>query len=685
MSFSENSDFLHEVVQNLGLSTFSSTLVDLDPISEGSSSISSVTSSFISQQYPGASNHSPTRYNPSHNRSIESQLSQRDLVIDSIRQQHREQLDALHEKLQETDKSIRFIKEKFEEKIRTMNKRFQNEREELESQSQAEIKRLKDLNRAHRQKLMFNQLSQLTKEEYGQLTQQPITELSLPQFLAVELYKEREGAKEQLENLQIEKEQLEKANMNLKSQLAQTNSQAELIKSLESQLAASSKKIAPRPSQYEPVDQSEKIRKLDNERSELRSAYQVALARLNDANESKEAITRSKKETETELKQARSEIVSLKAQLKAVQTLAERQEGILQQQYNDIAELKQSRDEFFNRFIQSSENRKSEIGNLLKSEVERLSERSRNDVEFIRGVSEKMREREIQIIQQAHDNAIEESKQLRLDLRKAEEERSKLQAEYQTLQLAHEAEITRISSDLRVKSYELERVKLVYDELKMANEDVVDDRDALAAKFDLLKQEVMRLEHEVKMRDAQIQTLSDKVLMYERLENELDVAIETLDLNSVGPLAVPSDANRRVKQSVMLARRVMQLTATNNQLSAECESLRTQLTNNTTEMDDMKKQIQASGQPQQVFVQMLNEKQQEIAKLKTKVASLTEMNQQLLREKDSLQRNVQIVSKNNDDYNSAKKSYNCAFSKSYDEPPTKDCVDPAPFIITRNG
>jgi hypothetical protein len=62
--------------------------------------------------------------------------------------------------------------------------------------------------------------------------------------------------------------------------------------------------------------------------------------------------------------------------------------------------------------------------------------------------------------------------------------------------------------------------------------------------------------------------------VYERFENELDAAIEALDMKNVGPIPVPSEATRRVKQSVMLARHVIQLTAANNQLTPEVESLK---------------------------------------------------------------------------------------------------------------
>ena len=686
MSESDSSGVLRDIAQQLGLSQFSASLIDLESISDGSSDLSSISSGFANTSHLQNPNDlSLAKY--SHNmRSLETQLNQRDLVIDSIRQQHREQLDALHQKLRETDSAINFIKQKFEEKVNAMNQRFAEEKQAIQRAADAEVKRLKDLNRAHRQNLAFDRLPELTPEEYESISSRPATDITLTQFLAAQLYEFKNKHTKGLSRAEKERDTLAAANQKLQTQLNNANAELvterELRISLESRLAASTKRLPPKAATMDAPDMSEKLRKIEDERAELRGAYQVALSRLNEANEAKTGAQRKGSELEAELTQAKAEITSLRAQLQAMQTLTDKQEAIMNQQFADIAELKRTRDDFFNKLVQSSESRRSEFGQLLKNEVERMSERSRNDVEYIRDVTEKMREREFKILSQSHESAVGENKQLRLDLRKAEEERAKLQAEYQTLQLAHEAELTRISSDLRVKSYELERIKLVYDELKAQHEDLGDDRDALAAKFDIVKQEVMKLEHDVKLRDSQIQSLSDKVNMYEKLENELDMAIETLDLNSVGPLAVPSDANRRVKQSIMLAKRVMQLTQTNNQLTAECESLKQQLVNYTEEMNEMKKNLEASGKPQQVFVEMLNQKQQEIGALKAKLASLQEVNQELVREKESLQQDVRLAAHTRNEVNQAKRFAGC-FLASADDEPTRDCVDPAPFVITR--
>jgi progesterone-induced-blocking factor 1 len=410
--------------------------------------------------------------------------------------------------------------------------------------------------------------------------------------------------------------------------------------------------------------------------AEMKAAYQVALARLNEVQARSETVPRKGKDFQGDLTQTKAEINSLRGQLQTMTTLAERQEMILQQQYKDIAELKRTRDDLFQRFMQSSEARRSDFGDILKTKVERLAERPRNDVDSIRDVSEKMREREFKVLSQSHEAALEETKQLRLDLRRVEEDRAKLQAEYQTLQLAHEAELTRITSDPRVKSYELERIKLIHDELKAAHEDLTDGRDALSAKFDIVKQEVMRLTQDMRIRDREIQVLSDKVKMYERLENELDLAIETLDLNGVGGIAVPSDANRRIKQSVM------QLQQANIRVTAECEALKQQLAKSGAERDEMKARLDASEQPQQVFVAMLSKKQGEINGLTSKIVALHEMNQELFREKESFQSDVKTVARKNTEVAEARRFAGCFLCHDADMP-TSESVDPGPFIITR--
>lgn len=681
---SEKSQDISQFVQGLGLSSLSNSALDLETFSD--ESISTLSSLNSLENVKDSSAVLSPRCSPGSNRNLQSQLNQKDIIIDAIRQKHHEQMNALHAKLRETDSSIAFIKQKFNEKLALLSQKSEEDKENIRREAQSQIEQIKQLNKARREGLAFSKLPQLTQEEFNQLSSQAPSTVTLPQFLAMQLFEYNQNVQNQSDKANGEIKRFMKENENLRSQVNQLNAELsnekELRLSLEARLSSVSNRRSNIPSPVQCLDQTDKIQKIESEKAELRNAYQISLAHLNEVTEQRDAAIKHSNDIEADLSKAQDEIVSLQSQLKAVQTLADRQEAILTQQYTDIAELKRTRDEFFNRCIQSSEMRKNEIGALLQNEVEKLSLRSKSDVDYVRNVTEKMRDREIQLLTQSHDQAIAESNQLRLDLRKAEEERTKLQAEYQTLQLSHEAEITRISSDLKVKSYELERVKLIYDELKGVQDDIIDERDALYSKFDLVKQEVMRLENEVKSRDQEINQLHDKIAMYEKLENELDIAIETLDLNTVGSVALPSDANRRVKQSIQLAKRVMQLSQTNAKLTAECEDLKAQLEISNQELDDAKKQLQAAGQPQQVFISMITDKQDEINKLKKKLTALNEMNQELIKDNENIKKDFGSMRFQSESGKPVKQMEQCPFSNS-SQLPTRGCFEPAPFVVSR--
>ena len=290
-----------------------------------------------------------------------------------------------------------------------------------------------------------------------------------------------------------------------------------------------------------------------------------------------------------------------------------------------------------------------------------------------------MRENELKVLMSTHEQSLNEIKSLRIEIRKIEEEKSKIQSEYQTLQLTHESEITRISSDLRIKNYENERIKLQNEELKSINEDLNDEKEILNSKFNIIKNELLKFENEIKLKENQIFNLTEKIQLYEKLENELDNVIDNLDLKSNIPLALPSDANRRVKQSLLLSKRVLQLTTENNQFKMEIDKLKNEIEIKNEEINDLKNKINISSQPQQVFVSLISEKQNQINLLKKKLNELTQNNQNLLFEKDSIKKEIISNLEFKEDKN---KLSNCIFGNN-DKPTNDNYNEPEPFMIIR--
>jgi septal ring factor EnvC (AmiA/AmiB activator) len=117
-------------------------------------------------------------------------------------------------------------------------------------------------------------------------------------------------------------------------------------------------------------------------------------------------------------------------------------------------------------------------------------------------------------------------------------------------------------------------------------------------------------------------------------------------------------------------------------LTAEIEGLKQQLANANAERDEMKSQLDASGQPQQMFVAMLSEKQQEINGLRSKISALQEMNHELVRDKESLQKDVTTFARKNTEVAEARRFAGCFLCQDTDAP-TRESVDPEPLIITR--
>ena len=101
------------------------------------------------------------------------------------------------------------------------------------------------------------------------------------------------------------------------------------------------------------------------------------------------------------------------------------------------------------------------------------------------------------------------------------------------------------------------------------------------------------------------------------------------------------------------------------------------------ENESLKNQVTAAGQPHQIFVSMMTEKQDENNKLRKKIALLSEKVQELELEKKSIQRDFSIISTQQENIKYSDKMAKCPFSQAQEDEPTHEAVDPAPFIIIR--
>ncbi|EAY03077.1 hypothetical protein TVAG_171750 [Trichomonas vaginalis G3] len=672
MNSPESVSSFSNIVNNLGLSSYSSSLIQeiSDAISSAysSSEITGTPDSVKSKLFL-----SPLRGD----NSLKAQIKQRDSIIDAMRLKYNRTISKLTEQFQKYDEAISKFKQQYQEKtneleaLKKQSPDIQNLQEQIK-QLKHEKKILQQKIKASREYLNLTELSKLSDEEYNQLKDQPDSSLSIPQFVAVQLYRRDREFARKISESDTQRNEARSEAIKLQAEL---ETQQELVRSLTAKLASKSgSQVAAKPIGSDISSAStQKIERLESEITRLKATIDQFNQMQNES-----------LKTEKKLISAQHEAEGLRKQIDVLSHANDDQKMIISDYRSQIERLTRSNDELMHRTFSTSEQRKTDIGSVIQTEVLKLAERSRSDIEFIREVTEKARQRETSTWEKNYNNAMDEIKKLRLDLRKSEEQRSSVQAEYQTLQLAHEAELTRVQSDLRVKTYELESIKLRNEELKAQLEDTTDERDAFAAKFDIIKQELVAKEADQKVTEEKIANLTEKVNMYEKLEGELDTAIENLDMQGASAINVPSDANRRVKQSIQLSKRVMTLQKQQTELTNELNDTKQKLAQKTDECNTMKDQLNAAGQPQQVFVQMLAEKQEQIKRLQKKIQYLSEQNQTLMMEKQNLSRDYSIIAHQQEDLKASKKISGCPFAQApIEDEPTHEPVDPAPFIITR--
>lgn len=680
MSDLESPSSLSDFLQNLELSSYSTSLMQEEPGEHHNSQLfsSDIQTSPQQLKYRQSSHHTGS------GRTAEAMVRQRDNVIDSIRLQSRHQIEALQEKLIGTLTTIESLKNSFKEKLEQINKSHSDELNRCRQEQEEEISNLKNINRARRENLDFSKLPVLTDDEYPIIKAEKPSKLTIPQYVALQLYEHDLEKNKQIREANRLKDEalktLEQNTLQMSDRSIDLMSERELRLSLESRLATMVGHSSPED-HASFGSHSERVVRLERENAELRASCSKALNQCNEAQTARAVSEKKLKKSEDEILRLTREKESLQAHIAQITSISNKHEDMINDYKLEVAELRKTCESLYHSSIQTSEVRKLDIGSIVSSEIQRLSERHRTDLDFIVTVSEKKHESEVKILKDAHDKALEEIKQLRIELRQTHNEHAKLQAEYLTLQKAHECEIMRLQSDVRSSHYECERVKLTLDELKASFEDVTDERDALAAKFDIVKQELMKKEADMSVKDSHIISLQEKVNMYEKLEGELDHAIENLDLHSAGSLTVPVDANRRVKQNILLSKRVLQLTNQNSASESEINKLREEVSSKNTIIEKLTEQIEAAGKPQQVFVSMLSEKQDEINKLRRKIADLTQQNNALKLEKESMKRDVKIVAQYEDEKRQSNKISDCPFAN-FDDEPIHMPAEPAPFIIS---
>ncbi|KAJ0004678.1 hypothetical protein NQD34_010892 [Periophthalmus magnuspinnatus] len=303
-----------------------------------------------------------------------------------------------------------------------------------------------------------------------------------------------------------------------------------------------------------------------------------------------------------------------------------------------LEDSKKAREETYEKYVTSRDHYKSEYEAKLREELENIRLKTGQEIDSLQRASREMYERENRNLREARDIAVLERDRAMAAERDTQSRYDQLLEQFRQLQLGTDNRVAELSNQSKLHAFEAERAEMVKEETAKALAQCQVECEKLQKKLEVLTQEFYRLQtcSEKRVTELQAQTAEQaaRLQTYERLEQELDqVTMQAAEIEneeeaervlfSYGYGAnVPTTAKRRLKQSVHLARRVLQLERQNTALRRELDAKGAQAGQVSQELLAANQLLQQTQQPYSYLIETVKQREAQISTLKERMALL---------------------------------------------------------------
>uniref|UniRef100_A0A673MS12 Progesterone immunomodulatory binding factor 1 n=1 Tax=Sinocyclocheilus rhinocerous TaxID=307959 RepID=A0A673MS12_9TELE len=328
------------------------------------------------------------------------------------------------------------------------------------------------------------------------------------------------------------------------------------------------------------------------------------------------------------------------------------QEDRLDRLQTQLEDTKKAREDAFEKYVASRDHYKTEYENKLRDELERIRMKTSHEIESLQRASKEMYERENRNLRESRDNAVIEKDRALNAERDAQAKYDQLLDQFRQLQLSSDSRVAELLNQVKLKKFELERSQMVQEETARNLSLCQIECEKHQKKLEVLTKEFYGLQTSSEKRITELQAQNSeqqaRLETYERLEKELDdvttqaAEMENEDeaervLFSYGYGAnIPTTAKRRLKQSVHLARRVLQLEKQNTLLRRDLERQTTHSSQISEELDAANQLLQQAQQPHSYLIETIRQRDTQIQMLKERLTRLEEEVSALRKEKITL-------------------------------------------------
>uniref|UniRef100_A0ABI7VZK1 Progesterone immunomodulatory binding factor 1 n=1 Tax=Felis catus TaxID=9685 RepID=A0ABI7VZK1_FELCA len=602
---------------------------------------------------------------------LKIELSQKNMMIDNLKVDYLTKIEELEEKLNDALHQKQLLTLRLDNQL-TFQQKDARKYQELMKQEMATIllrqKQLEETNTQLREKAGDIRRNlrdfELTEEQYMKLKGFPEDQLSIPEYVSIRFYELVNPLRKEISELQVKKNDLLEELSENKSQLKQLTETYEEDRRNYSELQIRCQRLALELADTKQLIQQgdyrqENYGKVKNERDaleqeiiELRRKHEILeashITQAKERNElSKEVTTLQQTVT---LLQKDKEYLSRQNMELSVRCAHE--EDRLERLQSQLEETKKAREEMYEKYVTSRDHYKTEYENKLHDELEQIRLKTNQEIDQLRSASREMYERENRNLREARDNAVAEKERAVMAEKNALEKHDQLLDRYRELQLSSESKVTEYLHQSKLKSFESERVQLIQEETARNLTQCQLECEKYQKKIEVLTKEFYSLQGSSEKRITELQARNSeyqaRLDIYERLEKELDeIIMQTAEIEnedeaervlfSYGYGAnVPTTAKRRLKQSVHLARRVLQLEKQNSLVLKDLEHQKDQVTQLSQELDRANSLLNQTQQPYRYLIESVRQRDSKIDSLKEHVTQLEKDVSNLNKEKSAL-------------------------------------------------
>ncbi|XP_048880029.1 progesterone-induced-blocking factor 1 isoform X2 [Brienomyrus brachyistius] len=592
---------------------------------------------------------------------LKIELSQKNLVIDNLKVDHLTKIEELEEQLNDALHQKQLLSLRLDSQLKLQQEETRKQQALRKQEMDTILLRQKQLEETNRQlsekagdiRRSLREL-ELTEEKYNELKELPEEKLSISEYVSVRFYEAVTPLRAQIKELHLRKnglsEDLDSHRAQLKSLMESYEEERRIRSDLEIRCQRLTLELADTKQLIHEGDfKRENYSKVKRERDAFETEMTDLRRRLETIEVVHSAQTKERDHLNKEVANLQQSVTLLQKdkeylnrQNTELSVRCAHEEDRLERLQSQLEESKKAREETYEKYVASRDHYKTEYENKLRAELEQIRLRTNQEIDSLQITSREIYERENRNLREARDNASVEKDRAVAAEKEALDKYDKILEQFRQLQLGTDSRVAELLSQVKLKSFEVERTQMVQEETA---------KNLSQCQMECEKQQKkleMSSEKRITELQAQISEHRARLETYEKLEKELDdVTMQAAEMEneddaervlfSYGYGAnVPTTAKRRLKQCVHLARRLLQLEKQNTLLRRDLERQSAHVGQMAEEVEAANQLLQKAQQPQSYLIDTIRQRDAQIIAQKERISELEDTVRTLKREKTAL-------------------------------------------------